>query len=186
MGCACHASPSGLGDAAPLVTMPRRFANIERVFAEYIAANLKAGTPFYISPQLNNVVLQGVDPNELLDMFPTNHITVSAGLGQFEFLLPIFSAIAGAASAAGTAIIAAAPAIGSIAGSISALTSAGIAANNVLNQAGAPSIIPAAIITPTAQAASQDVNAAANSSGLSTDSMLLIGGAFLLALIITR
>lgn len=184
MGCACHAL-GGAADGPPtsFIVQPRRFPNVERVFAEYIAAHLRSGQPFYINPDLNSTSLAGVDPAELLDMFPTHKITAGAGMGQFEFLIPIFSAIAGAASAAGTAIIAAAPAIGSLAGSVSALTQVGMVANNLLASGNQPTIIPVSIAAQTAQAAGADAKGGVN---LSTNDLLLIGGGLVIVLLLAR
>ncbi len=179
MDCGCATLAGSAPAEAGFTVQPRRFPNLERVFARYIADCISNGVPFYINAQLNTAALKGLDPVELMQMFPD----LKGGLGQFEFLFPIFTAIAAAASTTGTAILAAAPGIASIAGSVSALTSAGISANNVLQASNQPTIIPAAIIPQAAAATARDVGGL---GGLSTNAVLLVGGGLVLLLFLAR
>jgi hypothetical protein len=111
MGCGCNAS--GMGGA-----IPAKFPTLERVFAKWIADQLRAGNYYYISPELNSDVqrAQGVTPDMILGMYPKD-----SGLGQFEFLPAIFAAIGSIATTVGTTVASVAPAIGSIVGTVSSI-----------------------------------------------------------------
>lgn len=78
-----------------------QFPGVERVLRNYILREQAAGRSWYISPELNS------------DMY-------SSGLG----VLPIFATIAAAATKIGATVMAAAPKIASVAGTVQAVQAA--------------------------------------------------------------
>ena len=113
-----------------------RFPTLEKVIIAYIRDKLDKGERFYISPELNSDALEPA---------------YTMGFWQ-----AILAAVTTAASTAGSAIVAAAPQIAQIAGSVAQMRAGG-AANGRLAATGSPVTIPQQLQPAAVAAVQQDL-----------------------------
>ncbi len=159
-GCGSCGTGLGCGSCGGMgdADSERRFPSVERVLIDYIKAKSAAGESWYLSPELNDTTLSMSDIQ---------------GLGFWAQALAMVTKVA---STVGSAVVKAAPAVAQIAG-----TSAQIRAANAQMQSSG-TIIPNQIAQQVANATKQDVLGL----GMSTQTMLLVGGGLLALILLTK